>query len=1005
MSSPLTPSAAGSGPLVPAASYPTYPSSAPSCVDDSIHAPEGEGGEEEDDDGLPPLTSADYVRLFEASISVSLNQQAEMLLMTGGGVGHHFTSATPEGCAPEEDIGTLSHTQPSILRRIVWQRFLGLLHGDNPLEWEKQVKANRAFYVKLQEEQQLSAKRLTSLDPQRFHPLASTADNPWSQKQQNDCLLEEIWKDIERTFADRALFCRDTTRKSLQRILFMWSRQNQDVSYKQGMNELLAIFYLICSRENLGASTASHPKSVDKQTSMGPSPEASPVSEPMRVLLSGGLDDIEADTFSLFNTLMNTFLMKAAYLPAPPPPSKPAMSSVHTNLLKGSGPLGRTLVGSSVGVGAAASLSNQPQQSAILWRCSYIFDTLLRKTDSVLYAHLKEIDIQPQLFLLRWLRLLFSREFHVQDTLLIWDALFADAYLQNPLNDASQHHPALATGSSPSISSSLTRASTTAGITSHTSTPTATRTLGGASTRGGTDLLHSSSTTRFSSSMGGSGPLPLGGVGLGVSSQSSSSSSHQPDKLGAAASAKLPLTDYFALAMLKFVRENLLDSDETLCLRRLLKFPPIESLQPLILLALSLRSGQRRKRQNETSRGDAVSPTISPSSGGSASRTGRGGGASSSSARQEDNEGLYKLSPDGSSMLSSSSSSSPFGHENINGSQGDERRKHHHSHADHCASTRKHTTTPLSPNTSELHKSSSHTSISSSSRQGGGPIHVVGGGGLAACVVTSSTTPQAQHPMMEGGKAPSSQSGMNSPSSHHHHRHSKPPFPRKHEEDGLDADHRRRTKGTETQVLVDHHRKQRGEGTIHSSRTSLSGTALGQHVADIVATLQEAATTEAQMEKVNGCHGISSAGAPSSSHTVSLLLSSALSRLVLVQRVLEGDVEYNPSLFADSTGELTRSRVGNGDASADVIEGSSGSSCKASGIEPTILGAEEIYGSEGARRLDDDRDSYGRENSKKMADNKTARRSVSPLPVVSGSPSTSTVFSPGASEGIRPTLL
>lgn len=29
----------------------------------------------------------------------------------------------------------------------------------------------------------------------------------------------------------------------------------------------------------------------------------------------------------------------------------------------------------------------------------------------------------PQLFLLKWVRLLFGREFHVDDLLIIWDAL------------------------------------------------------------------------------------------------------------------------------------------------------------------------------------------------------------------------------------------------------------------------------------------------------------------------------------------------------------------------------------------------------------------------------------------------------------------------------------------------------------------------------------------------------------------------------------------------------
>lgn len=38
--------------------------------------------------------------------------------------------------------------------------------------------------------------------------------------------------------------------------------------------------------------------------------------------------------------------------------------------------------------------------------------------------HEQELGVEPQLFLLRWLRLLFEREFHLEDVLVVWDSLF-----------------------------------------------------------------------------------------------------------------------------------------------------------------------------------------------------------------------------------------------------------------------------------------------------------------------------------------------------------------------------------------------------------------------------------------------------------------------------------------------------------------------------------------------------------------------------------------------------
>lgn len=48
----------------------------------------------------------------------------------------------------------------------------------------------------------------------------------------------------------------------------------------------------------------------------------------------------------------------------------------------------------------------------------------LHAMDSVLARKLEELEVEPQLYLLRWLRLGFGREFHRTDTLALWDAIF-----------------------------------------------------------------------------------------------------------------------------------------------------------------------------------------------------------------------------------------------------------------------------------------------------------------------------------------------------------------------------------------------------------------------------------------------------------------------------------------------------------------------------------------------------------------------------------------------------
>lgn len=50
---------------------------------------------------------------------------------------------------------------------------------------------------------------------------------------------------------------------------------------------------------------------------------------------------------------------------------------------------------------------------------------LLSVADSSLHSHLVELGVEPQYFGLRWLRVLFGREFSLGDLLIIWDEIFA----------------------------------------------------------------------------------------------------------------------------------------------------------------------------------------------------------------------------------------------------------------------------------------------------------------------------------------------------------------------------------------------------------------------------------------------------------------------------------------------------------------------------------------------------------------------------------------------------
>ena len=71
--------------------------------------------------------------------------------------------------------------------------------------------------------------------------------------------------------------------------------------------------------------------------------------------------------------------------------------------------------------------SSEEEISTSIRKCHYIFHRILRNADSELYQHIFRHKLEPQLFLLRWLRCMLSREFSLSDITRIWDVIFSFA--------------------------------------------------------------------------------------------------------------------------------------------------------------------------------------------------------------------------------------------------------------------------------------------------------------------------------------------------------------------------------------------------------------------------------------------------------------------------------------------------------------------------------------------------------------------------------------------------
>ncbi|XP_008110931.2 TBC1 domain family member 5 isoform X2 [Anolis carolinensis] len=283
--------------------------------------------------------------------------------------------------------GINGQLRSSRFRSVCWKLFLNVLPPDRN-QWISKTTKLRTFYNKIKEIHITNPRKAGQQDVMINNPLSQDEGSLWNKFFQDKELRGMIEQDVTRTFPEMQYFQEENVRKILTDVLFCYARENEQLLYKQGMHELLApiVFILHCDHQAfLHASEAAQP------------------SEEMKVLLKP--EYLEHDAYAMF-----TYLMKTAehWFSTYEHDSQKEKDAMLTPI-----PFARPQdLGPSI---------------AIVAKVNQIQDHLLKKHDIELYMHLNRLEIAPQIYGLRWVRLLFGREFPLQDLLVIWDALFADS--------------------------------------------------------------------------------------------------------------------------------------------------------------------------------------------------------------------------------------------------------------------------------------------------------------------------------------------------------------------------------------------------------------------------------------------------------------------------------------------------------------------------------------------------------------------------------------------------
>lgn len=195
-------------------------------------------------------------------------------------------------------------------------------------------------------------------------------------------------------------------------LLFIWCKLTPEIGYRQGMHELIAPLLWAVDFDSLSPPRFSDDDEDDEDDR-----------SLAHLVLSR--NHVEHDTWQLFSTLMKSAKAFYDFTPSVPQAvdsSKTAASAPSPSIPSSSS---KTSAATAFGIPPASSSASVLVQP-IVATAIRIHDGLLKTIDCALWAKLESLAIEPQLYALRWLRLLFSREFPMQDTMCLWDGLFAE---------------------------------------------------------------------------------------------------------------------------------------------------------------------------------------------------------------------------------------------------------------------------------------------------------------------------------------------------------------------------------------------------------------------------------------------------------------------------------------------------------------------------------------------------------------------------------------------------
>ncbi|EDX13097.1 GD20513 [Drosophila simulans] len=291
--------------------------------------------------------------------------------------------ADPESLRQSAIAGDLKMSK---FRSVHWALLLRVLTSEHR-SWASQRLQQRVRYDKFRADYVRNPHQL-AVDC-NDDPLSQSTQSVWNQYFSDQELFAVIRQDVVRTFPGVDFFRKPLVQNAMVNILFYYAREHPYMCYRQGMHEILAPIIFVVYSDHQSLLHFSELAKTDINSTL------------LDVLDPAYL---EADTYSLFSRLMAS--VESYYR--------------VSNLV--------STPGGHIEQRAESPGDNEtPTEAEVIGQLNFIRDKILAKQDQHLHHYLQKMEIPLHIFGIRWLRLLFGREFMLLDLLLLWDAIFADS--------------------------------------------------------------------------------------------------------------------------------------------------------------------------------------------------------------------------------------------------------------------------------------------------------------------------------------------------------------------------------------------------------------------------------------------------------------------------------------------------------------------------------------------------------------------------------------------------